>query len=226
MTTIGILSEGPTDHGVIKQVLLGFFEKDADDLYLNSSFPPETAPFGEPVEGGWTVLKRRLLEGYHRLALQDDDYLVVHIDTDVCEEVGYDVPRHDPGSGALREPEALRYAAIERLKHWLGDDFCEAHGDQVLFAIAVDSIECWLLPLLEGKPAKQRKTVGCLAAANEALKRAGRKRLDADDTVRRYTVEAIPYSKRKTLMAKGPLNPSLRAFLDELTERKIEIREG
>lgn len=226
MTTIGILSEGPTDHGVIKQVLLGFFEKYADDLYLNSSFPPETTPFGEPVEGGWTVLKQRLLDGHHRLALQDNDFLVIHIDTDVCEEVGYDVSRRDPETGAHREPEVLRVAAIERLKQWLGDDFCEAHGDRVLFAIAVDSIECWLLPLLEGKPAKQRKTAGCLAAANEALKRAGKKRLDADNPVRRYTVEAAPYSKRKTLMEKGVLNPSLRAFLHELTARNIEIGEG
>lgn len=227
MTTFGILSEGPTDHGVIKQVLLGFFEKDADEVYLNSSFPPETTPFGDPVEGGWTVLKQRLLDGHHRLALQDNDYLVIHIDTDVCEEVGYGVSRRDPGTGAAREPEALRVAAIERLREWLGDDFCEAHGDRVLFAVAVDSIECWLLPLLESKPAKQRKTTGCLAAANEALKRAGKKtRLDADDRVRRYAEEAAPYSKRKTLMAKGPINPSLRAFLDELTERKIEIYEG
>jgi hypothetical protein len=224
MTTIGILSEGVTDHAVIKQVLLGFFEKDADDLYLNSSFPPEVTPFGEPIEGGCTVLKQRLLDGHHRLALQDNDYLVIHIDTDVCEETGYDVPRRDPATGAHREPEVLRIAAIERLKQWLGADFCDAHGNRVLFAIAVDSIECWLLPLLEGKLAKQRKTTGCLAAANEALKRTGSKRLDADNPVRRYSIEAVPYSKRKTLMAKGPLNPSLRAFLDELTQRNIEIR--
>lgn len=226
MTTIGILSEGPTDHGVIKQVLLGFFEKEADDLYLNSSFPPEATPFGERVEGGWTVLKQRLLDGHHRLALKDNDYLVIHIDTDVCEEVGYDVSRRDSETGAYLGPEALRGAVIERVKQWLGADFCEAHGDKVLFAVAVDSIECWLLPLLEGKPAKQRKTTGCLAAANEALKRTGKKSLDADNPVRRYSIEANSYSKRKTLMAKGPLNPSLRAFLDELTARNIQIREG
>ena len=226
MTTCGILSEGTTDHGVIKQVLLGYFEEDADDLYLNSSFPPEATPFGDPVQGGWTVLKQRLLDGHHRLALQDNDYLVIHIDTDVCEEVGFEVSRRDPESSAHREPDALRNTTIARLKEWLGDDFCEAHGDRVLFAIAVDTIECWLLPLLEEKLGKQRKTTGCLVAANEALKRAGRERLDSDDAVRRYAAEARPYSKRKTLMARGPLNPSLRAFLDELTERKIELREG
>ncbi len=226
MKRIGILSEGLTDHAVIKQVLLGFFEEDADHLQLNSSFPPETTALGEPIEGGWAVLKQRLLEGHHRLALQFNHYLVIHIDTNVCEEVGYGVSRRDPVTGAQRDPGALRSAAIERLKEWLGDDFCEAHGDQVLFAIAVNSIECWLLPLLDGKAAKQGKTTGCERAANHALKLAGRDSLGYGNKLRRYAKEAEPYTKRKELMAKGPLNPSLRAFLDELTERKIEIREG
>jgi len=225
MLRIGILSEGLTDHAVLKQVLLGFFEDDADLLQVNSSFPPEATGAGEPEEGGWTVLKQRLLEGHHRLALQFNHYLVIHIDTDVCEEVGYDVSRRDPVTGMERDPDALRSAAIEQLKSWLGDDFCEAHGDHVLFAIAVDSIECWLLPLLEAKPTKQGKTTGCERAANHALKLAGRDSLSFGK-LRRYAEEAAPYAKRKTLLAKGPLNPSLRAFLDELTARNIEIREG
>jgi hypothetical protein len=59
MTTIGILSEGKTDHRVIKQILLGFFEENEEHLYVNASFPPEASPIGEPEEGGWTVLKKR-----------------------------------------------------------------------------------------------------------------------------------------------------------------------
>lgn len=225
MLRIGILSEGPTDQAVIKRVLLGFFEGEADELQLNSSFPPEATAIGGPVEGGWTVLKQQLLEGHHRMALQFNHYLVIHIDTDVCEEAGYDVSRRDPMTGAHRDPDVLRRAAVERLKEWLGDDFCKVHGDQVLFAVAVDSIECWLLPLLEGKPTKQGKTTGCERAANHALKLAGRDSLGFGK-LGRYREEAKPYAKRKTLMAKGPLNPSLRAFLDELTARNIQIREG
>lgn len=224
MTTIGILSEGRTDQKVIEQVLLGFFER-ADALEINPFFPPIVPLPGEPEEGGWTVLKRRLQDGHHRQALQFNDYLVIHIDTDVCEEVGYGVTRRDSSTGRDLEPVALRQAAVARLVEWLGADFYAKYRDRLLFAVAVDTIECWLLPLLEDQKAKQRKTTGCGAAADAALTRAGRETL-GKDKLRRYEAEASPYRTRKTLVTKGLLNPSLRAFLDELTERSIEIREG
>jgi hypothetical protein len=223
MTTIGILSEGRTDQEVIRQVLLGFFGR-SDFLEINAFFPPEVPLPGEPEEGGWTVLKRRLQDGHHRQALQFNDYIVIHIDTDRCEDKGYDVSRREPTTGLDLEPDVLRKAAIARLREWMGSDFYEKYGHKVLFAVAVNTIECWLLPLLEGKPAKQGKTAGCERAANEALKLAGRDSLGYGNKLRRYAEEAEPYSKRKTLMAAGPLNPSLRAFLDELTARSIEIR--
>jgi hypothetical protein len=226
MTTIGILSEGRTDQVVIEQVLLGFFADRADELEINHFFPPVVPQPGEPEEGGWTVLKQRLKDDYHRQALQFNEYLVIHIDTDRCEEKGYDVSRRDPDTGAERDPDALRAAAVDRLVEWLGADFHEKYGHRVLFAIAVDTIECWLLPLLIKQQAKQGKTTGCESAANHALKLAGRDSLAYGDKLRRYADEAEPYRKRKTLMVKGPLNPSLRAFLDELSQRGIEIRES
>lgn len=225
MTTIGILSEGRTDQMVIEKVLLGFFDR-ADSLEINAFFPPVVPLPGEPEEGGWTVLKRRLQDGHHRQALKFNDYLVIHIDTDVCEEIGYEVSRRDPSTGIELDPEPLREAAIARLVEWLGPDFYAKYGHRLLFAVAVDTIECWLLPLLEDKPAKQRKTTGCAAAVNAALKRVGRDSLGKGNTLRRYADEAAPYLTRKTLLAKGRLNPSLRAFLDELAERNIEIREA
>jgi hypothetical protein len=205
--------------------LLGFFDR-ADALEINPFFPPVVPLPGEPEEGGWTVLKRRLQDGHHRQALQFNDWLVIHIDTDVCEETGYGVSRRDPSTGVGLEPDALRKAAIARLVEWMGADFYENYGHRVLFAVAVDTIECWLLPLLAKKTAIRHKTTGCDRAANEALKVAGRDSLGHGDKLRRYSAEADPYRTRKTPMAKGRLNPSLCAFLDELTERKIEIREG
>jgi hypothetical protein len=227
MTTVGILSEGRTDQKVIRQVLLGFFadQGDAvDTLEINPFFPPEVGLPGEPEEGGWTVLKRRLQDGHHLQALQYNDYIVIHIDTDVCDQPGYDVPRLDPTTQSALDPAQLREAVKARLTEWLGRDFAAPHGQRVLFAIAVDTIECWLLPLLEDKRAKQSKTVGCAKAVNEALKRAGRDRLDKGDMLKRYADETAPYRKHKILLEKGRLNPSLDAFLGELIERSIQLQ--
>jgi len=222
MTTIGILSEGRTDQVVIERILKGFFDRDGR-LEVNPIFPPEIVPAGEPEEGGWTVLKSRLMQGYHRQALAFNDYLVVHIDTDVCEEVGYEVSRRDPNTGALLDPDALRQATIERLIDWLGRDFYSRYGERILFAVAVDGIECWLLPLLEDKLAKQRKTTGCRDAADVALRRTGHPSLGAADRLRHYARVASPYLKRKTLLAKGRLNPSLSAFLADLEQCEIQL---
>jgi hypothetical protein len=136
----------------------------------------------------------------------------------VCGEPGYDVPRTSD-----LEPEQLRDAAKQRLIEWMGAEFFEQYGHQILFAIAVDTIECWLLPLLETKRAKQAKTVGCVKAANEALKRAGRDSLERGIKLRRYADEAAPYRKPKILRETGQLNPSLAAFLAELRERNIQL---
>src|SRR5690606_33613384 len=136
---------------------------------------------------------------------------------------GYEVSRRDPSTGTQLDANQLREAAKACVIEWMGADFDEKYGHRVLFAIAVDTIECWLLPLLEDKPAKQRKTTGCEAAANAALRRAGRDAL-GKETLRRYEDEAAPCRKRKTLMTRGPRNPSLAAFLAELTERSIELQ--
>lgn len=68
-----------------------------------------------------------------------------------------------------------------------------------------------MLPLLEDKVAKQGKTTGCDAAVNADLKRLGRDSLGKGDKLRRYAKDAEYYRTRKTLMAKGPLNPRASA---------------
>lgn len=223
MTSFGLLCEGVRDQAVIEEVLVGYFQG-RPGVIVTPVFPPSVAA-GELEVGGWTVLKQFFRAGDHQLALEYNDYLVVHIDTDVCEDKGYDVPRKDPTTGADRTADELRAAAIERLAAWMGEGFIEMYGDRVLFAVSVDTIECWLLPLLVSQKATRQKTTGCLDAANHALKRAGRAGLKrgADDPIQPYRDAARPYRKRKMLMAKGPLNPSLAAFLADLDDRGIEI---
>lgn len=218
MIVFGLLCEGVRDQAVIREILRGYFADRPGEAIIDPVFPPDPPIDGEV--GGWTVLKSMLQAGRHIKALQYADYLVVHIDTDVCDHSGFDVPR-DP------DPDRLRLAVIERLRDWMGAGFTERYGDRVLHAIAIDGIECWLLPLVESKRPKQAKTAGCLAAANHALKKTGAAALKngPDGPVRPYSDAAKPYRKHKTLMSKGPLNPSLAAFLAELDARAIEIPE-
>lgn len=226
MVTIGIISEGRTDQVVIQHVLLGWFAEVRDQLEVTPVFPPEPSLAGG-ADGGWERLKSWLVGGAHRQILQFRDYVVVHIDADVCDRIGFGVSRQDPETGAARDPMALRAVVIEQLVEWMGRDFCASYGDRILFAVAVDAVECWLLPLIAKEQKAQAKTAGCLKAANRALTRLRQRPLSDEDGKNKeicaYRQASRPYLKRKTLMSLGVRNPSLAAFLEELGARRFSF---
>ena len=141
---------------------------------------------------------------------QFNDYVVIQIDTDVAQD--FHVSPYDE-NGIELTPEEL----IERVKSaiisQIGDDFYQRLHSRMLFAIAVHSIECWLLPLYFTDK-RREKTKNCLDTLNQALKKQGftidRKAADY------YRKIAEPFSKKKTLMQMQSHNPSLSIFIVEL----------
>ncbi|MFS8066703.1 MAG: hypothetical protein ACMG6S_10060 [Byssovorax sp.] len=97
MATFAIIAEGITDQRVIDSILLGCLGEEDDEPVVTYEQPPLdrtglSVKSPKPEPGGWTLVLQYLRDGKHLDALQFNDYLVVHIDTDVCEE---------PGSGRL-----------------------------------------------------------------------------------------------------------------------------
>lgn len=166
MVNIGILAEGYTDQLVLEQVLLSSCLLD-DEPIFNFVQPLQSAPLanGSYAPGGWTVLFQALKAGKHREALAFNDLLVIHVDTDVCDHIGFDVNKN------VESSVELIAKVRERLCEIMGDNFCESHADRVMFAIAVDEVECWFLPLLfAADKAKRRKETGCLEAVDRQLR--------------------------------------------------------
>jgi len=142
--------------------------------------------------------------------------VVIHVDTDVCEEPGYDVSRRD-AQGQTLSVQALIAAVRDKLIAAMGGGFAD-YESKVVFAVAVDSIECWLLPLLYDERAKQKKIAGCQAAANEKLRRLNREPLSSGESkfVPRYERESSEFRKQSTLMKHRDKNPSLFVFIAAL----------
>jgi len=214
--TFGIIGEGVTDRVVIRSILVGYFGEDA---FVTGIQPPERAAGAEPPPGGWDLVFKSIAQGDHIEALARNDYVVIQIDTDVCEQKGYDVPRREGGRELSVDELVTR--VIEKLKGMMGGDCCSRHAGRFIFAIAVDSVECWLLPLLysDGRVAK---VTGCMAAANEALRRgdeaplSGMGRRGVEKDPRAYQRVSREYTKRRRLLEVRDKNPSLGHFVGQL----------
>ncbi len=218
MSSFAIIAEGVTDQAVLENILCGYLQADEDEPVVNHVQPPRDMTSTSRAPGGWTLVFRSLRAGEHRKALQLNDYVIIHIDTDVSEDPGYDVS-HRATDGRPLLPSELIEQVTNKLISVMDPDFCARNADRIIFAIAVDSIECWLLPLLyDGEPVKKAKTTGCLEAANWKLQRldraplstAGRKNLSS------YQSTSRDYAKHRVLMAHRGENPSLDVFVKNL----------
>lgn len=217
MATFGIIAEGITDQLIIKNILTGYLKDAGEEPFFTPVQPREAPPGSDPPPAGWTLVFKSIEAGDHRKALQFNDYVVIQIDTDVSQEKGFDVPWHDGGRELTAEELINRVTA--RLRDALGRDFCEAHGDRVIFAIAVHQIECWLLPLFfEDKQQKAEKITGCLDAANDARRKQNKLPLKKGDQKQPRVYEEVSreYARPRRLMKLYGLNPSLNVFIEGL----------
>jgi hypothetical protein len=224
--TFGIIAEGITDQIVIENILAGCFGGEDDELMVNYVQPPldQTGQSSEPAPGGWGMVFKSLETGDHRKALQWADYVVIQIDTDVSEQPGFDVLWREGGRELTVEELIAR--VIGKLQGCMGQEFCTAHGDRLIFAVAVPGIECWLLPLFFDNN-KAEKIAGCLAAVNRERLRRNRDPLsrtghrgDSKDP-RSYADASNDYVDHRKLMAVYARNPSLRLFVERLESIRL-----
>lgn len=213
----GIIAEGPSDIVVIRNILTGYFSD--PDLELTEIQPVKKQPSGEYEAGGWNQVLSCCTSARLRGALQFNEAVIIQIDTDVCEEKGYDISKRGEKDKGVT-PEELILRVEEKLSALIGTEVMEKFADRILFAVCVDELECWLLPLYY-TDRKKSKTTGCLSTLNQALGKKEDFTIDVNKKNHRY-YEAIsePYrKKRKELMAAAEHNVSFKVFMDKLQAR-------
>ncbi|WP_439496936.1 hypothetical protein [Bosea sp. (in: a-proteobacteria)] len=150
MATFALVSEGITDQIVLERIIevvcAGFFDEgiDVNPLQpLRDATDSRTAP-----HGGW----EKVLEYCERSAtdaLEANDYLVIHLDTDQGDHPNFGVALTEGGRD--RGYDALVVDAIGVVKSRLGEELYKEHKDRLLFAICVHTMESWLLLYLCGR---------------------------------------------------------------------------
>jgi hypothetical protein len=215
--TFALITEGITDQVVIQNILRGFFND------------PDIDPNPLQPKVDWTDKNRQLNQGgwYHviqycksqefKSALDFNDYVIVHIDTDVSEEKGFDVSKFV--NGIELAPNQLRAKVVEKFISFIGGDFFVKYQNRIIFAICVHEIECWLLPLYSNYTFKSQ-TQECLESLNTALARSNKPQIDKKKKdSRQYELLSKDYARHKMLMKLYKLNPSLEIFINELISR-------
>ncbi|POP81263.1 hypothetical protein CXB38_14300 [Pseudomonas syringae] len=150
MPVFGLVTEGGTDQAIIKNVVNGLALRVLGDEVDWSVAQPEVAAGKQVGKGGWEQLFEFL--GNRDLitdALLRANCLIVHVDSDCAEHKNFGVKLHLNGVG--RPTFDIIQDIVSLLISKVHPEVYAQFADRFLFAVAVHSIECWLLPLFGKK---------------------------------------------------------------------------
>ena len=138
------------------------------------------------------------------------------------DNYNYNVPSRDENGNQFTIQQLIE-KVIEKFRDVIGEEFYDKYQQRIVFAISVDSIECWLLPLYYTDNRKA-KSKNCLDTLNQALSKKHDFTIDAKNPDY-YREIAKQYGKHKILMKHYQDNPSLKFFIEEIESRNIQIVE-
>jgi hypothetical protein len=200
------IGEGLTDHIVIKNLLIGFFND--KNLIVNRLLPQAKEP------GGWGRVLKYLPTDEFKTAVQNTDYMIIQIDTAECGDWGEGI-KHCGADDAkiLGFIEEVKTVLIKKI----GKRFFASNENKMLFAISVHDIECWLLPFNSTQKSQHSKAIGCVNALEKISNKLGfslhQKHYKEGKF---YSDFAKDMKKKAILLAKSKLNPSLKVFIETL----------
>ena len=206
--TFAGIAEGITDQKVIDNILVGYFNN--RDISINWLQPARVGKNGGHGEVTNYCRSRKFKAVFDR-----NEYVIIHIDTDISLELG--VPHNDE-NGQPFSPEHLIEGVIAKFREKIGEDIYNQFANNIIFAIAVHSIECWLLPL-HSKEAKS-ETTDCLSILSKVFPE-----MKKEKDYKHYQKISMEYSKNESLLNLYSENPSLKIFIEELQKRPIVISE-
>jgi len=204
--TFGLVTEGVTDQTILKSILAGWTGN--KKLVMKELQPKPEEP------GGWTKVFQYCESLDFKGAFSYYDFIVVQIDTDfmsgdsVGEKYRIDLKDLD----VKERVEAFREKIIELI----GEEFYEEYSDRIIFAIAVNEIECWLLPVyFTGTKAK--KNVSCIDTLNQVLPQKEGFYIDPKAKSKAdYPKLAKNFRKKKAIQKYAKQQESFSLFLDNL----------
>jgi hypothetical protein len=211
-----LVCEGISDQAVLENILSGF-RNDTDNNFTNFRIiqPTRNAANAGTNRGGWfQVFEYCAGEKFPQLF--NNDYVVIQIDTDTTQLWHYN-PKGFSNSELGFSTVGLSFTQIlyqvkcrfELIFNTIhGTKFLETNNNKIIYAISIEAVECWLLPLqgfscqhtncyeLLGKPKKSHQI---------------------------YLKLSNTLADRTKLLDYSAQNISLQTFIDELVIKNIPV---
>ncbi|WP_139683617.1 hypothetical protein [Vibrio tasmaniensis] len=160
----GLACEGTTDQIVLETVICGYFDdEDLDDEIHQFQPPFDESKRKQAGFGGWELLLEYLRSTRFRDDALNCNYMVVHVDTDISKNIGFDVPHVNERNEEITV-DLLTENVINRLTQEINSGkagFYDEHSEKIIFCIAVHSIECWLNAYYDTKKLNNPKIKNC-----------------------------------------------------------------
>jgi hypothetical protein len=213
MVKFGFVVEGPTDRAILENILIGYFDEDISE-YFTRLQPREMKD-----SGGWSRILTYCQSMDFVDAFDDSDFVIIQIDTDRSFE--FTILHDDNGMKLSTETliENVKTYFKNLFKTAFGDAFLETFGHRILFAVAVHSTECWLLPLYFKADKGKMDIKNCYQKLNTKIE-------GLTKTYKKYDAISADYRKAKTLKNSVEKNTSLNLFFEELLEKVPKTAEN
>lgn len=221
-----LITEGVSENRIIKQILTKFF-KDDDLLFRDAQ--PQIVNDKQETIGGWNeVLKFCGRTEDLKEIFRNSDYLVIQIDTDMCQTKPFDVSHYDE-QNRLKSLEQLHSDVVSKMKSLINSEILDEKGANIIFAICIHSIECWLLPIYIDNNHKS-DIHKCISTLNNELRRQNIATISAGSknsvkSINSYDKILINWKKKKHLLESAQHNPSFLSFLNSLEEISEKVKQ-
>lgn len=201
MRTVGLICEGVSEINIMTRIISKYLN---DEVIVNPIEPETKTENGFLVQngyGGWQQVLAHCNDETVEKILEFNDYLLIQIDTDASIQKGYDVAPQDE-SGKTKDVAVFYQDVKNRLLANISKDVQARYEGRILFAICMNELECWLLPLYYSNGNKCR-TNNCLYALNQAL---GKK-----------NIGGIPEKDKNSAYARNVYHKILKNFKNKKT---------
>lgn len=226
MVRFGLVSEGITDQIVLQNILSGYFN--TADIVVDALQPTRDATDNNKMAnaGNWHKVMEYCRSQYFREALTtngEDYYLIIQLDTDVFKTGSVGEPYKVQTRTEEGEVSSTQLLAnvVNKLIELMGREFYIQHHQRIIFAVSVNEIECWLLPLY-GSSKESKKDKKCINTLNKGLQKKEGFTIDAKNP-QYYRIASKGYRKNRTLLKSYQYNLSFAYFIQQLNHRAIVI---